>query len=119
MQARSLRSRRGRPKSGDRASRPEAVADGADGDGEAAPKGSAKAPAGRQLPGRKPTGICAWNPFAGLGPKLMVSLTNFMCLMDVLLQAALHHFFCPQVKRVPLSARKLLRICHSMPCWCS
>ena len=81
MQAHSARSRRGRPKSSDRASRPEVVADGADGDGEAVPKGAAKAPAGRQLPGRKPTGICAWNPFAGLGPKLMVSSVSSIIVL--------------------------------------
>ena len=93
-QVRSTRSRRGRPKSSDRASWPEVVPDGADGDGEAAPKGTAKAPAGR-LPGRKPTGICAWNPFAGLGPKLMVSFVSRGTVSDVqmcLCCAAAPHF---------------------------
>ena len=87
MQARSARSRRGRPKSSDRTSRPKVVPDGADGDGEAAPQGATKAPAGRSLPGRKPTGICAWNPFAGLGPKLMVSFVSSMIVLAGMLLA--------------------------------
>lgn len=70
--ARHVRSRRGRPKSG--ASRSSAAGDGAEADAEA-PLAGQKGNNGRAdpLPGAsaKPSGIRAWNPFAGFGPKLM------------------------------------------------
>lgn len=72
-----MRSRRGREKKCGPQSPP--AGDGAEADAEASPAGQGvnNGRAG-QLPGggAKPSGIRAWNPFAGFGPKLMVGVQS-------------------------------------------